>query len=304
MVFGFGIGFRPGVRSPMEGNSGPQEYNAPWQYPIKIDTYACVRALTDYPNYKNFIPADELINKAFPRIIEVTKIEPLMVTGDMERDSEITFHVVKTILMLTIDRTIGYETTGRFWMMFRTVWYQFSELTRQHLIQIYKGIYRTNDITGNTVGNQNHQGSYEKEGTNDTYGGDNHKGGDSQVQDQETKQKDTSTTLPQDDLQHNALATDLDKLDYADAVGTNHNLTSTHTVGTNWADNTNWQHTQYKETGWDVSENVSSQSQHSTGMGLPVLEIMQGWVYSYMDMTGGMYYEMKRSGLWMPFIDL
>jgi hypothetical protein len=49
-----------------------------------------------------------------------------------------------------------------------------------------------------------------------------------------------------------------------------------------------------------ISNNTSSS--HNVGMSRGVFAIYDEWVRSYRDMTGGMYYQMTKSGLWSLFI--
>ena len=97
-------------------------------------------------------------------------------------------------------------------------------------------------------------------------------------------------------------------MEYADNASANLNKSSSHQEGltTNDSESHNW--------GWSISnghntsvtKNVSNSnntsSTHNVGMSKGVFAIYDEWVRSYRDMTGGMYYQMTRSGLWSIFV--
>ena len=224
------VGYVPG------GSHGPDEYLAHKKYDTMITTRDCVLSLSDYPDNRLYIPTEKLIADNFGRIIDVTEIEPMKVFNNKEQDERLTFEIIKNILLMTQDRHIMYDTTGRWWNQFATIWRMYSELSRQHLIQIYKGIYRDSDGTS--------------------------------------------------DLNHSRNGSE----------GFNTSDAENHTWG--------WNISESQNTSFQKSANSSNNtsSSHNVGMNKGVFAIYDQWVRSYRDMTGGMYYQMTRAGLWSTFV--
>ena len=128
------------VYQPYHGNTGPHEHNAPKSYPVKMDTRDMILSLSDYPDNRLYVPMEKLIDENFERLVDITGIEPLKVFNDEDANARLTFKIIQQILLLTQDRYVRYATNGRFWQMFSTVWDMNAELTRQNLVEIYKGI--------------------------------------------------------------------------------------------------------------------------------------------------------------------
>lgn len=295
------------------GSNGPDEHLGHYRYDAIITTRDCILSLSDYPDNRYYVPTEKLIKDNFGRIIEVTEIEPLKVFNDQKLDEELTFEIIKNILLMTQDRQIGYDTTGRWWSQFSTIWRMYAELTRQHLIQIFKGIYRDNDGTTDSVGNSNSVNESSSKGqsytknTNDSRGNSGNIGTNVSDSESQSDTRNTNTTLPQDRVDY-ILTPGTNKIDYADNAGININHSHQQTEGfsTNDAENHNW--------GWSISDGQTtslnkstsnsnnSSSNHSVGMNKGVFAIYDQWVRSYRDMTGGMYYQMTRAALWSLFI--
>ena len=287
------------------GNQGPRNHLAHKRYETRITTRDCVLALSDYPDNRYYIPMEKLIEENFERIVEITGIEPLRVFDNTAEDQEITYQIVKDILLLTQDRQILYDTTGRWWEMFAVTWRRYAELTRQHLIQLYKGIYRDQDGTSDSVGNTN--GSTDatsdskslSKNTNDSKSTN----GSVSTQDSNSDTRGANSTLPQDRVNVD-LTPHNNVLSYAD--NTNVNLNAAESLSTNDTEGHNW--------GWSIAENHSigrnksvnrsdnSSSSHNVGFNKGVFGIYDEWVRSYRDMTGGMYYQMQKAALWSIFI--
>ena len=301
------------VRPVPNGNNGPDEHLGHHRYDSMITTRDCILSLSDYPDNRYYIPTEKLIQDNFERIIEVTGIQPLNVFNNEEENTRITYEIVRNILLMTQDRQIGYDTTGRWWSQFSLIWRMYSELTRQHLIQIYKGIYRDQDSTNDTIGNTNGSNSstsYSKsktENTNDSRTSSGAVGSSVTDNESDSDTRNASTTLPQDRVTH-ILTPGTPTMEYADNASANLTQSSSHQEGhtTNDSESHNW--------GWSISnghntsvtKNISNSnntsSTHNVGMSKGVFAIYDEWVRSYRDMTGGMYYQMTRSGLWSIFI--
>lgn len=301
------------VKPVPHGNQGPDEHLGHYRYDSMITTRDCILALSDYPDNRYYIPTEKLIQDNFERIIEVTEIQPLNVFNNEEENTRITYEIVRNILLMTQDRHIGYDTTGRWWSQFSLTWRMYSELTRQHLIQIYKGIYRDQDSTNDTIGNTNGSNSStsdaksKTENTNDSRTSSGSVGSSVSDNESDSDTRNASTTLPQDRVTH-ILTPGTKTMEYADNASANLNKSSSHQEGltTNDAESHNW--------GWSISnghntsvtKNVSNSnntsSTHNVGMSKGVFAIYDEWVRSYRDMTGGMYYQMTRSGLWSIFV--
>ena len=301
------------IPGPPHGNQGPDEFLGHRRYDTHITTRDCILTLGDYPDNRYYVPTEKLIEDNFERIIDVTGIEPLKVFNNEEEDNKLTYEIIRNILLLTQDRQIGFDTTGRWWSQFSVIWRMYAELTRQHLIQIFKGIYRDQDSTSDTVGNTNGSSSStsesksKTENTNDSRSQNGSVNGSVSESTSDSDTRNASTTLPQDRVDQ-ILSPKTQTLDYADNAGTNlsHSLNHNESIGTNDAEGHNW--------GWSLSngQNVSesksintsdnSSSSHNVGMSRGVFSIYDEWVKSYRDMSGGMYYQMTRSGLWSIFI--
>lgn len=301
------------VRPVPRGNHGPDEHLAPYKYPVNITTRDCILALSDYPDNRYYIPTEKLIDDVFDRIIEVTEIRPLKVFNDEEKDSELTYNIIKNILLLTQDRNIMYETTGRFWQMFATIWWQYSELSRQHLIQIYKGIYRDSEGTTDSRNNSNGSSTSTSNGENLSKGTNDGRSTNGTVStsqaenESDSDTRSTGTTLPQDRVDH-IMNPRTDILDYADNASVNLNNTKGHNESLSTSDGEahNWGWNFSKGQNTSVSKSVNrtdgSSTSFNTGMNKGVFAIYDQWVRSYRDMTGGLYYQMHRAGLWSIFI--
>ena len=301
------VGYVPG------GSHGPDEYLAHKKYDTMITTRDCVLSLSDYPDNRLYIPTEKLIADNFGRIIDVTEIEPMKVFNNKEQDERLTFEIIKNILLMTQDRHIMYDTTGRWWNQFATIWRMYSELSRQHLIQIYKGIYRDSDGTSDSVGNANGSSESSSKGesyaqnTNDSRGTNGSVGTSVSEADSDSDTRNASTTLPQDRVE-TVMAPGGALVPYADntSASLNHSRNGSEGFNTSDAENHTW--------GWNISEsqNTSFQksanssnntsSSHNVGMNKGVFAIYDQWVRSYRDMTGGMYYQMTRAGLWSTFV--
>lgn len=301
------------VRPVPHGNNGPDEHLGHYRYDTMITTRDCVLSLSDYPDNRYYVPTEKLIKDNFDRIIEITEIEPLKVFNNPEQDTELTYEIIRNILLMTQDRQIGFDTTGRWWSQFALIWRMYSELSRQHLIQIYKGIYRDQDSTSDSVGNSNGSSSSTTEGksrtenTSDSRTSSGSAGTGITDQTSESDTRNANTTLPQDRVQHN-LKPNTPIMEYADNTSANLNESHSRNESLNTSDGEghNW--------GWNISSgqntsvnksvntNDNTSSSHSVGMSKGVFAIYDEWVRSYRDMTGGMYYQMTRSGLWSLFI--
>ena len=299
--------------NPLGGNDGPRNYLATQRYDAVITTRDCILSLSDYPDNRYYVPTEKLIEDNFGRIIEVTGIEPLKVFNNKEEDENLTFEIVRNILLMTQDRQICYDTTGRWWSQFSTVWRMYSELTRQHLVEIYKGIYRDNDGTSDTLGsssntsNQTSKGESHSSGSNDSRNESASNGKSLSLGSNDSDTRNATTTLPQDRVSV-TMVPGSETLDYADSASANISKSSSVSDSENTSDSEghNW--------GWNISDsqNVStsksvgssnnSSSSHNVGFSKGVFAIYDQWVRSYRDMTGGMYYQMQRSALWSIFI--
>ena len=299
--------------NPLGGNDGPRNYLAPQRYDSVITTRDCILSLSDYPDNRYYVPTEKLIEDNFGRIIEVTGIEPLKVFNNKEEDENLTFEIVRNILLMTQDRQICYDTTGRWWSQFSTVWRMYSELTRQHLVEIYKGIYRDNDGTSDTLGSssntsdQTSKGESHSSGSNDSRNESASNGKSLSLGSNDSDTRNATTTLPQDRVSLTMIPGS-ETLDYADSASANISKSSSVSDSENTSDSEghNW--------GWNISDsqNVStsksvgssnnSSSSHNVGFSKGVFAIYDQWVRSYRDMTGGMYYQMQRSALWSIFI--
>lgn len=299
--------------NPLGGNDGPRNYLAPQRYDSVITTRDCILSLSDYPDNRYYVPTEKLIEDNFGRIIEVTGIEPLKVFNNKEEDENLTFEIVRNILLMTQDRQICYDTTGRWWSQFSTVWRMYSELTRQHLVEIYKGIYRDNDGTSDTLGSssntsdQTSKGESHSSGSNDSRNESASNGKSLSLGSNDSDTRNATTTLPQDRVSV-TMVPGSETLDYADSASANISKSSSVSDSENTSDSEghNW--------GWNISDsqNVStsksvgssnnSSSSHNVGFSKGVFAIYDQWVRSYRDMTGGMYYQMQRSALWSIFI--
>lgn len=299
--------------NPLGGNDGPRNYLAPQRYDAVITTRDCILSLSDYPDNRYYVPTEKLIEDNFGRIIEVTGIEPLKVFNNKEEDENLTFEIVRNILLMTQDRQICYDTTGRWWSQFATVWRMYSELTRQHLVEIYKGIYRDNDGTSDTLGSssntsdQTSKGESHSSGSNDSRNESASNGKSLSLGSNDSDTRNATTTLPQDRVSLTMIPGS-ETLDYADSASANISKSSSVSDSENTSDSEghNW--------GWNISDsqNVStsksvgssnnSSSSHNVGFSKGVFTIYDQWVRSYRDMTGGMYYQMQRSALWSIFI--
>ena len=301
------------VRPVPHGNNGPDDHLGHYRYDAMITTRDCILSLSDYPDNRYYVPTEKLIEDNFERIIEVTEIQPLNVFDNDEENTKITYEIVRNILLMTQDRQISYDTTGRWWSQFSLIWRMYSELTRQHLIQIYKGIYRDQDGTSDSVGNTNGNtaststGKSKTENTND---GRNTSGSvASNVSDNHTDSdtRNASTTLPQDRVL-NDMKPRTPLISYADNVSVNLNDGTSHqeSLNTTDAEGHNWGWSISNGQNTSVSKNTSisnnTSSSHNVGMSRGVFAIYDEWVRSYRDMTGGMYYQMTKSGLWSLFI--
>lgn len=295
------------------GNNGPAEHLGHRRYDAIITTRDCILSLSDYPDNRYYIPTEKLIQDNFGRIIEVTEISPLKVFDDKELDEELTYEIIRNILLMTQDRQICYDTTGRWWSQFATVWRMYSELTRQHLIQIYKGIYRDQDGISDSVGNSH--GSSEStsksdsfsKNTNDSRNTSGSVGTSVSESESNSDTRNASATLPQNRVDY-LMTPGNDTLDYADNTSVNlskstqdaESMSTNDAEGHNWG----WQISDSQNTSYNKSVNSSdnSSSSHNVGMNKGVFAIYDQWVRSYRDMTGGMYYQMSRSALWSIFI--
>lgn len=295
------------------GNNGPKEYLGHYRYDTKITTRDCVLALSDYPDNRYYLPTDKLIKDNFDRIVDVTGIEPLRVFNNEEDDERLTYEIVSNILLLTQDRQICYDTVGRFWSQFSVIWRMYSELTRQHLVQIYKGIYRDSDSTSDSVGNSNNSSdstSLSKSkttNTNDSRNQSGSVGASVSESNSDSDARNSNSTLPQDQVV-SGMKPKSDVLGYADNVSINKSEQDSHqeSLNTSDAEGHNW--------GWSLTNSESSSenhsigrsdntsSSHSVGISRGIFSIYDEWVRSYRDMTGGMYYQMQRAGLWSIFI--
>lgn len=301
------------VASVPYGSDGPADHLGHRRYDSMITTRDCILALSDYPDNRFYIPTEKLIKDNFGRIIEVTEITPLKVFNNKELDEELTFEIIKNILLMTQDRQICYDTTGRWWSQFSTIWRMYAELTRQHLIQIYKGIYRDQDGTSDSVGNSNGSSesnsksdSYSKN-TNDSRNTSGSVGTNVSDSESDSDSRQSGTTLPQNRVDY-LMTPGNDYIDYAD--NTSVNLSESHSgaesFNTNDAEGHNWgwqisdgQNTSYQKS---VNSNNNSASSRNVGMNKGVFAIYDQWVRSYRDMTGGMYYQMTRAALWSIFV--
>lgn len=295
------------------GNDGPADHLGHYRYDTMITTRDCVLSLSDYPDNRHYVPTEKLISDNFGRIIEVTEIEPLKVFNNKEQDELLTFEIIRNILLMTQDRQIGFDTTGRWWSQFALIWRMYSELSRQHLIQIYKGIYRDNDGTSDSVGNTNgssestSKGESYSKNTNDSRNNSGSIGTSVNDQESDSDTRNASSTLPQNRVDY-WMTPGKDYLDYADNASINLNKSHSQNEAFNTSDSEghNW--------GWSIAESQNtsvqksistsnnSSSSHTVGMNKGVFAIYDQWVRSYRDMTGGMYYQMTRSGLWSLFI--
>lgn len=293
------------VGSPWNGSDGPKDYLGHNRYDSMITTRDCILALSDYPDNRLYIPTEKLIKDNFDRIIEVTEIEPLKVFDDPLEDSRLTYEIISNILLLAQDRQIIYDTTGRWWSQFALIWRQYSELSRQHLIQIYKGIYRDNDGTSDSVGNSNGTSDSTSDSKSDSRNTNDARGTNGSVSSglSYSDGRNANITLPQDRVDL-LMTPKSDLLDYADNTGTN--ISEQESLNTSDGESHNW--------GWSIAKghNVGSNksvnnsnntsSSHSVGMTKGVFAIYDEWVRSYRDMTGGMWYQMQRAPLWSIFI--
>lgn len=295
------------------GNEGPKEHLGHRRYDTMITTRDCVLALSDYPDNRYYVPTEKLIKDNFGRIIEVTEITPLKVFDNKELDEELTYEIIKNILLMTQDRQICYDTTGRWWSQFATIWKMYAELTRQHLIQIYKGIYRDQDGTSDSMGNTNgssetsSKGDSSSKNTNDSRSTSGSIGTNVSDSDNDSDSRQSGSTLPQNRVDY-MMTPGNDLLDYADSASINlqkshqgsEGMQTSDSEGHNWG----WQISDGQNTSYQKSVNTSnnSTSSRNVGMNKGVFAIYDQWVRSYRDMTGGMYYQMTRASLWSIFI--
>lgn len=295
------------------GNEGPAEHLGHRRYDTMITTRDCILAITDYPDNRYYIPTEKLIEDNFGRIIDVTGIKPLKVFNNSAMDEELTYEIIKNILLMTQDRQICYDTTGRWWSQFATIWRMYEELTRQHLIQIYKGIYRDQDGTSDSSGNSNStnesisKGESYSKNTNDGRSTSGSVGSSISDTESDSDARQSGTTLPQNRVDY-LMTPGNDMLDYADTTSVNLQKSHQGSESMNTSDNEghNW--------GWSISDSQNTSKQKSTsnsnnsassrnvGMNKGVFAIYDQWVRSYRDMTGGMYYQMCRASLWSIFI--
>ena len=301
------------VRPVPHGNNGPDDHLGHYRYDAMITTRDCILSLSDYPDNRYYVPTEKLIEDNFERIIEVTEIQPLNVFDNDEENTRITYEIVRNILLMTQDRQISYDTTGRWWSQFALIWRMYSELTRQHLIQIYKGIYRDQDSTSDSVGNTNGstanttEGKSKTENSNDSRGANGSVGSSVSDNENNSDTRNATTTLPQNRAKH-ILTPGTETMDYADSATAQLNKSTTHQESTNTNDseshNWGWSIANGHNTSVNKSINNSNNtsSTHNVGMSKGVFAIYDEWVRSYRDMTGGMYYQMTRSGLWSLFI--
>lgn len=301
------------VKHVPRGSNGPDDHLGHYRYDPMITTRDCILALSDYPDNRYYLPTEKLIEDNFDRIIDVTEIQPLKIFNNKEEDSRITYEIIRNILLMTQDRQIGYDTVGRWWSQFALIWRMYSEITRQHLIEIYKGIYRDQDSTSDSVGNSNgssdstSQGRSKNDNTNDsrnTSGSVSSSVSDG-ISDSDTR--NTTTTLPQDRVEQ-ILTPRSEVMPYADNAGVNLSESKNHNEGINTSDseghNWGWSIANGQTTSVNKSINNSNNtsSSHNVGMSKGVFAIYDEWVRSYRDMTGGMYYQMTREALWSIFV--
>ena len=293
------------VKPVPHGNNGPDDHLGQRRYDSMITTRDCILSLSDYPDNRYYIPTEKLIEDNFERIIDVTGIEPLKVFNNEEEDNVLTYEIIKNILLMTQDRQIGYDTTGRWWSEFALIWRMYAELSRQHLVQIYKGIYRDSDSTGNSIGNSNGSSTSTTEGASKNKNSNDGRNTSGSVSGSVTNSdtRNTNTTLPQDRVDA-IMEPGSDILDYGDSTSVNRGVTeglnTSDSAGHNWG----WSITDAQSTSVNksVSNNNNTSSSHNVGFNKGVFAIYDQWVRSYRDMTGGMYYQMKRSALWSIFV--
>ena len=306
-------GFGTSIMSqPVEGNQGPHNHLAPTRYHTHMTTRDLLLGLSDYPDNRLYLPTEELLDEVFERLIEITRIKPLVVFDDKEMDSQLTFKILEDIFVLTEDRMILKDTPGAWWRFFAATWHRFAELDEQHLRQIFQGIYRDHDSTsksqnassgGNTGTSENEN---KNQSANDGQSNSDSKGDTVNASVSDSDTKNIVSSMPQDKvlIKGDPLIQDVE---YADnlAMNTGQNRDNSSQKSSNLSGSHDWAWS--GSTAGSYSRNISSNNSHgnsqshSVGMSQSVYNTYKQWHDSALDMTGGMYFQMVRAGLWSQF---
>lgn len=300
------------MSQPLEGNQGPHEHLAHRRYETRMTTRDLLLGLSDYPDNRLYIPTEELLDEVFDRLIEITRIKPLVVFNDKEMDSQLTYKIMEDIFVLTEDREILKDTAGAWFRMFSATWHRYAELDEQHLRQIFQGIYRDHDSTSNAQSSSSggststSENTSKNQSTNDGQSNSDSKSDSASVGTTDSDAKNILSTMPQDKvfIKGDPLVQDVE---YADNVTMNtsqgrdnssqksSNLSASH----DWS----WNGSSSGSYGRNVGSNAShsNNQSHSQGMSQSVYNTYRQWHDSSLDMTGGMYYQLVRAGLWSMF---